>query len=77
MTSSSTSPPTVAAYPLPRPACDHDPRFTYGLVFDIADVLANHGYPRPDHTDWADLMLARSASSTSRHQCRKATNDHH
>jgi hypothetical protein len=27
-------------------------------VFDIADVLSTHGYPRPDHTDWADLMLA-------------------
>jgi hypothetical protein len=50
--------PTVATYPLPRPADDHDPRFTLGLVFDIADVLSKHGYPRPDHTDWADLMLA-------------------
>jgi hypothetical protein len=20
-------------------------------------VLTAHGYPRPDHTDWADLML--------------------
>lgn len=50
--------PTVATYPLPRPADDHDPRFTLGLVFDIADVLTAHGYPRPDHTDWADLMLA-------------------
>jgi hypothetical protein len=51
------SQPTAAAYPLPRPA-DDDPRFTNGLVFDIADVLAAHGYPRPAHTDWADLMLA-------------------
>jgi hypothetical protein len=42
--------------PLPRP--DDDPRFTYGLVFDIADVLFQHGFPRPAHTDWADLMLA-------------------
>jgi hypothetical protein len=53
------TPPTTqpaAAYPLPRP--DHDPRFTYGLVFDIAVVLATHGYPRPAHTDYADLMLA-------------------
>jgi hypothetical protein len=54
----SPSAPTVTAYPLPRPACDDDPRFTYGLVFDIADVLTAHGYPRPEHTDWADLMLA-------------------
>jgi hypothetical protein len=43
--------PAGAAYPLPRPADDHDPRFTYRLVFDIADVLTAHGYPRPDHTD--------------------------
>jgi hypothetical protein len=54
----SPGPRQAAAYPLPRPADDHDPRFTYGLVFDIADVLSTHGYPRPDHTDWADLMLA-------------------
>jgi hypothetical protein len=58
VTASSTSPSTVAAYPLPRPACDDDPRFTYGLVLDIADVLTGHGYPRPVDTDWADLMLA-------------------
>jgi hypothetical protein len=50
-------PEPAAAYPLPRPA-DDDPRFTQLLVFDIADVLSKHGYPRPDHTDWADLMLA-------------------
>lgn len=45
-------------YPLPAP--DADPRFTYGLIFDIADVLTSHGYPPPDGTDWADLMLALS-----------------
>jgi hypothetical protein len=27
-------------------------------VSDIADVRCEHGYPRPDRTDWADLMLA-------------------
>ncbi len=54
----STTPQPAAAYPLPRPADDHDPRFTYELVFDIADVLATHGYPRPADTDWADLALA-------------------
>ena len=58
MTSQAAAPPTVAAYPLRRPAGDDDPRFTYGLVFDIAEVLCKHGYPRPAHTDWADLMLA-------------------
>jgi|GEM_PF-3556175 len=53
-----TAPPPAASYPLPRPARDHDPRFTYGLVLDVADVLCQHGYPRPADTDWADLMLA-------------------
>ena len=43
-------------YPLPEPGGD-DPRFTYGLLFDIADVLGRHGFPRPAGTDWADLML--------------------
>jgi hypothetical protein len=45
-------------YPLPAP--DDDPRFTYGLIFDVADVLTSHGYPPPDGTDWADLMTALS-----------------
>jgi hypothetical protein len=43
-------------YPLPAP--DDDPRFTYGLIFDVADVLTSHGFPRPDGTDWAHLMTA-------------------
>ncbi len=46
-------------YPLPRPgADDNDPRFTYGLIFDIADALTRHGYPPPAGTDWPDLMSA-------------------
>jgi hypothetical protein len=45
------------AYPLPRPEND-DSRFTYGLLFDIADVLQRNGFPRPAGTDWADLMTA-------------------
>jgi hypothetical protein len=46
-------------YPLPAPGSD--PRFTYGLVLDIADVLTGHGYPPPAATDWADLMTAVSS----------------
>jgi hypothetical protein len=46
------------AYPLPAP--DGDPRFTHGLIFDVADVLTRHGFPHPAGTDWADLMLALS-----------------
>lgn len=44
------------AYPLPRP--HDDPRFSYGLLFDIADALQRNGFPRPAGTDWADLMVA-------------------
>ena len=54
-TPSSTSPQRV--YPLPAPA-DGDPRFTYGRLFDIAEVLQRNGFPQPAGTDWADLMTA-------------------
>jgi hypothetical protein len=44
-------------YPLPGPgADDNDPRFTYGLIFDIADALTRHGYPHPHGAACADLM---------------------
>ena len=43
------------AYPLPE-LSSADPRFTYGLIFDIAEVLQYNGSPRPEGTDWADLM---------------------
>lgn len=42
--SSSAGPaPAPAVYPLP--ALDDDGRFTFGLVRDLAAVLAEHGYP--------------------------------
>lgn len=46
---------TAPVYPLPAPA-GNDPRFTYGLLFDIAEVLQRNGFPQPAGTDWADLM---------------------
>ena len=33
-------------YPLPRPA--EDPRFTFGLIREVAQVLTDHGYPKAD-----------------------------
>jgi hypothetical protein len=42
-------------YPLPTPATG-DPRFTYGLLHDIANTLQRNGFPRPEGTDWADLI---------------------
>lgn len=56
--SSSMGPaPAQAAYPLPAP--DDDPRFTFGLVLDLAAVLAEHGYP--PITSGADLLNLRQA----------------
>jgi hypothetical protein len=46
-----------SVYPLPRPT-DTDPRLTYGLLFDIAEVLQRNGFPQPTGTDWAHLMTA-------------------
>ena len=43
------------SYPLPAPAAD-DPRFSYGLLHDIANALQRNGFPRPEGTDWAQLM---------------------
>jgi hypothetical protein len=49
--------PLPRAYPLPRPA--DDDRFTYGLLIDLADLLALHGYPRPrSGADLVGLQLA-------------------
>ncbi len=32
-------------YPLGEPEPNTDKRFTFGLVVEVADVLAKHGYP--------------------------------
>lgn len=49
--------PKPSAYPLPRPA--DDPRFTVGLLADLADVLVAHGYPRP--ASGQDFITLQSA----------------
>jgi hypothetical protein len=47
----------VHSYPLPRLA--EDPRFTLGLLADVADVLVRHDYPRPaTREDLTDLQQA-------------------
>lgn len=33
------------AYPVPAPGSGDDPRFCFGLTYDIAKVLAQYGYP--------------------------------
>lgn len=45
-------------YPLPAPINGTDPRFSYGLLHEVAQVLHRNGFPRPAGTDWADLMTA-------------------
>jgi hypothetical protein len=55
MTDTTASTAQEPVYPLPAPAGD-DPRFTYGLLSDIAEVLQRNGFPQPAGTDWADLM---------------------
>lgn len=44
----------------PRPVTDSDPRFTFGLILDVADVLTRHGYPplSDDGMDHVDLQQA-------------------
>ena len=46
------------AFPI-RPEPADDGRFTFGLVFEIQDVLIKHGYP----SDWsgADLVELQQA----------------
>ena len=46
------------AYPLTPPG-GGDPRFTYGLLHDITQVLAAHGYPPV--SDPADLVRWQQA----------------
>jgi hypothetical protein len=51
------TPSPTPVYPLPGPA-DGDTRFSYGLIFDIAEVLQRNGFPQPAGTDWTQLMAA-------------------
>jgi hypothetical protein len=52
MTPTTGTPPV---YPLPAPA-GTDPRFSYGLLHDIAEALQRNGFPRPEGADWANLI---------------------
>jgi hypothetical protein len=59
-------PSPAPAYPLPRPDTGTDGRFTIGLVLDVADVLARHGYPRP--CCGTDLVRLQQALFTTIYQ---------
>ena len=43
-------------YPLPRP--DDDPRFSFGLTYDVARVIEEAGYPKITGSDFVELQLA-------------------
>jgi hypothetical protein len=43
-------------YPLSRP--EDDPRFTFGLMVDVRDVLEKHGYPAATGDDLVELQQA-------------------
>lgn len=58
MTPDTSTPPPV--YPLPVPD-GTDPRFSYGLLHDIAEALQRNGFPRPEGTDWAQLITCLGA----------------
>ncbi len=44
-------------YPLPRPDGD-DPRFSFGLVYDVAGLLHEAGYPVVTGVDMVELRAA-------------------
>ncbi|GAA4731043.1 hypothetical protein [Phytohabitans rumicis] len=52
----------LAAYPISQPGTGIDSRFTIGLALDVADVLAQHGYP--PITTGTDLLRVQQALFT-------------
>ncbi len=56
-----------SVYPLPAGVSD-DPRFTFGLLVAVADVLTAHGYPPP--RTGADLIGLRQALFNTLYQPR-------
>jgi hypothetical protein len=50
---------SMRAYPLPRPESGDDPRFSFGLMYDVGKVLEAHGFPPVRNgSDHVDLMTA-------------------
>lgn len=49
---------TAQNYPVARPESGDDPRFTFGLIMAVADVLTRHGYPPVTGMDHVDLQQA-------------------
>jgi len=44
-------------YPIARPGpSETDTRFTFGLLLEVRDLLAKHGYPEAEAADLVDLQ---------------------
>jgi hypothetical protein len=43
-------------FPLPRPESGDDPRFCFGLLYDIHAVLIGYGYPPATGLDHVELQ---------------------
>jgi hypothetical protein len=56
--------PPAPLYPVPLPG--DDPRFTFGLLHDVIEVVAAHGYP--PITTGADLLRFQQALFTAIYQ---------
>jgi hypothetical protein len=53
---------TGRVFPLPQPESGEDSRFTVGLITEVLDVLAAHGYP-VDPRSGGDYLEMRQALS--------------
>jgi hypothetical protein len=58
MDSTTTTNQTTRNYPVAPADGDDDPRFTFGLLVDVKDVLEAHGYPEINGIDLAELQLS-------------------
>jgi hypothetical protein len=55
-TTDTTTPGTERNYPLPAP--ESDPRFTFGLLYELAKTIEAHGYPPLTGRDVVELSVA-------------------
>lgn len=55
-TNDTTTPALERNYPLPAP--ESDPRFTFGLLYEVAKTIEAHGYPPLTGRDVVELQVA-------------------
>lgn len=59
MTHGNAPPPKESDRRYPLPKAEGDDRFTIGLILEVAELLATHGYPRV--TEGVDLVRLQQA----------------